>query len=134
MKSATQKLIVTKEYGPVHSSDKKLWARIVQDWLAGKMSQRKFCKHHGLNKHTLSYWRSQFLAESKSKPAIVPVTVTSHSKASLQMQTNKPKLNASQTPNCIRLQTPKGYVFTLPLNVDAATLSTLLHTIGLNHA
>ena len=122
MTKSTEKLVITKEYGNVHSSDKLLWEKIIEDWLSSGMSQRKFCKAHGLNKNTLSYWRSQCLAEdtSKPKPSIVPVTIT--------------KSKPSQTSDCIRVQTPKGFVFTLPLNLDASSLSTLLQAIGLNHA
>ena len=122
MKASTSKVVVTEAYGEVHSKDKKLWGRIINDWLASGLSQRKFCRRHGLNKHTLSYWRSQFLAEAKSnpKPSIVPVTIT--------------KSKPPQASDCIRLQTPKGYVFTLPLTIDPSTLSTLLQALGFNHA
>jgi len=37
------------------------WQKHINAWKESGLSQAKYCRKHGLNVHTLSYWRSRLL-------------------------------------------------------------------------
>ncbi|MGI6645854.1 MAG: IS66 family insertion sequence element accessory protein TnpA [Limnochordia bacterium] len=47
---------------------RELWAERVEAFLASGLSQRAWCREHGLKQERLSYWLRKFRAEASAKP------------------------------------------------------------------
>lgn len=46
---------------------RELWAKRVEAFLASGLSQRAWCREHGLKQERLSYWLRKFRAEASAK-------------------------------------------------------------------
>jgi hypothetical protein len=55
---------VTKE---ARQELRELWAERVEAFLASGLSQRAWCREHGLKQERLSYWLRKFRAEASAK-------------------------------------------------------------------
>lgn len=58
-------ILVTKE---ARQELRELWAERVVAFLASGLSQRAWCREHGLKQERLSYWLRKFRAEASAKP------------------------------------------------------------------
>jgi hypothetical protein len=57
-------ILVTKE---ARQELRELWAKRVEAFLASGLSQRAWCREHGLKQERLSYWLRKFRAEASAK-------------------------------------------------------------------
>jgi hypothetical protein len=56
-------ILVTKE---ARQELRELWAKRVEAFLASGLSQRAWCREHGLKQERLSYWLRKFRAEASA--------------------------------------------------------------------
>ncbi len=125
-----EQALKAEDFKTISSHDKNSWREIVNRWLNSGASQKQFCEKHSISHNTFCYWRGIFLAETKLKKK---------RKASFASVKIKPQAVISKASNSsfglnIKLQTPLGYVFTIPANLDFELLSKLCKLAGVSYA
>jgi hypothetical protein len=126
-----QAAVDLSQFKPISSHDKNAWREIIAEWEKGNESQTKFCKDRGLNKNTLCYWRGKFRRKSDKsiKPVKSPQTPAKLVPVKLfPSASSKPGMPLST--HAIKLQTPQGYLLSMPNDVGVEFIVRLLQRLG----
>ena len=139
-----------------HQQRRALWLERVRDWRASGLSMAEFCRRHDLKRPTLAAWvkrdllhaapePSDFIAPTAAPlPSVAPTsraqtapvqcvtanptriatTVAGAPAPTLTLVATELPLNPHPAPMCLLL--PGGARLTLPLNIPADWLATLL--------
>jgi hypothetical protein len=96
------------------------WQEMIKAWEQSDMTQKAFCKAHGLNYNSFAYQRGQLMQQASKIPPLLPVKIS------------QPKQVATTTlaTQCCIVQWPCGIKLTVPPGTDAATLKTLIAYLG----
>lgn len=107
---------------------RELWARRVAAWERSGLSRRAWCERHGVNVHTLDYWRYRLrqraarpvVARSRSK-ALVPIVV----KEAAPLPTA-----AALGAVPVEIALPSGVQVRVPASTDPRWLASLVRELG----
>lgn len=83
-----------------------MMAAVVQDWKASGLSQKAYARNHHFNSSSFRYWISKFAGSENCKPAFI-------------------QLN-NVVPLCIHIRYPHGIEVTLPMQVPAEYIKSLI--------
>lgn len=128
-----------------HQQRRALWFARVRDWRGSGLSMAEFCRRHDLKRPTLVAWvkrdlqaiaceASDFIAPTPTTPVQTAVAhpariATPVAAAALPTLTLvATELPAQSTPMCLLL--PSGARLTLPVNISADWLGTLLRGLS----
>lgn len=100
------------------SSKREVWAGRMVEWERSGLSRREWCSKHGINVHTLDYWRQQLRSEpmprkGKARTKLVPIMVA-----------------AAAAPASIEVVLPSGIQLRVPAGADIAQVARLVHALS----
>ena len=116
----------------ISSKNREAWQEICNLWQASGESIKRFCEKRGLKKNTFVYWRGKFINEERQAKA------SAKSNTFLPLNIKPSTMSEIHTTTAfiasIKIQTPQGYVLSLPLEIEIKVLEKLLQLLGMSHA
>lgn len=98
---------------------RRFWKKHIDAWRGGDLSQRQYCREHGLKYHRFIYWKKKFPATKASSVSLVEVSVPEMFQPSVHDQTAALKVAVGGT---YKVEVDPGF--------DPATLKEILFTLG----
>lgn len=100
------------------TSKQDLWMGRISAWSASGLSRRVWCSEHGINVHTLDYWRRQLRSEpvprkGKARTTLVPIMVA-----------------AGAAPAPTEVVLPSGVQLRIPAGADIAQVVLLVQALS----
>ena len=95
---------------------RQFWQRHISDWKSSNLNRTQYCAEHGLNKHTLDYWRKKLAC---LQPSLLPVTII-----------EEPPGSEANRSCGIVLKTECNLTIELSKDFDAGTLKRLVGVLS----
>jgi hypothetical protein len=98
---------------------RRFWKKHIDAWRDGDLSQRQYCREHGLKYHRFIYWKEKFSATKAPSASLVEFSVPEMFRPPLHTQTSALKVAVGDT---YKVEVDPGF--------DPATLKEILFTLG----
>jgi hypothetical protein len=96
----------------------RYWKTHIENWQLSGMSQRGYCREHGLQFGRFGYWRKKLLSHNSPEVSLVEVNLG-----------DKPISNLTPPLRPVRLIAKTGHRIELEKDFDPIALKQLIHTL-----
>lgn len=119
----------TKNRRSTDPAKKQLYFEHIKRWLESNISQKEYCKEHGIKLTSLMYWRKKYLEASKVEPiknnAFTQIKIKEETKPVLMTK----KYSSALLSGTLAVILPNGIELILPAETENQRITALLQSL-----
>lgn len=111
---------------------RRQWARRIEEWKSGGLTQRVYCKRQGISYATFKGWRGRLRPESNKRvePArFVPVRVVGGHDSAAAISRHPDRADSGLSAHGVEIRLRSGRAIVLDARVDEVALGRLIRLL-----